>query len=401
MTNCRRRKLLAKLFALAFACFAAGPLSAVWCRQATGQDLKAVPPIRQLPSNAALIQVGTTYSRAQVATWLDAKRFIVGRWDGTITVFHTKSSESEIGPILIDAVTTPSKQGIEMMASLGGGQFVSSNDGQSIVWWRQIDNNFSPLTLPFALKYGVAVSAVRVDRHEQNWLLVGHQHGYLTIWSLSDDNARRCQAAGPPKPRLIRAISLRSSDPVPWQWQSWHIRGMAACGQGRVISVAEDGDICLLEVPSGRTLSRRRYNAPAQRGLNDVAVLGDLVAVVNCAVGNEDNNLWIYRVAGNSLELVAGEKLILDKTSDQVFTFSVELFEFDGQPHFVASTEEGLIWLGTVKDNKIIVLNQTKVAFEGGVVLALAPSNETVLSVGHKIQTFAIGPRPVIEGVIK
>lgn len=399
--NCRRQILRAELLAVAFACFAAGPLSTLWCHQAAGQDLKATSPITQLHSNAALIQLGTTYSRAQVATWLDAKRFIVGRWDGTITVFRTMSSESEFGPVLIDALTTPSKQGIEMMASLGGGQFVSSNDAQSLVWWRQIDNDFSPLALPFAPQYGTAISAIRVDQHDQDLLLIGHQHGYLTIWSLSDGNVRRSQPAGPPKPRLMRAISLRSGDPVPWPGQSWHVRGLAACGEGRVISVAEDGDICLLEVPSGRTLSRRRYNAPAQRGLNDVSVLGDLVAVVNCAVGNEDNNLWIYRVAGNSLELVAGEKLILDKTRDQVFTFSVELFEFDGQPHFIASTAEGLIWLGTVKDNKIVVLNQAKVAFEGGVVLALAPSNETVLSVGHKIQTFAIGPRPVIEGVIK
>ncbi|MAD79714.1 MAG: hypothetical protein CMJ50_02560 [Planctomycetaceae bacterium] len=401
VTNCRRRNLRAELLALAFACFAVGPLSVLWCHQAEGQDVKATPPITQLRAKAALIRLGTTYSRAQVATWLDARRFIVGRWDGTITVFRTMSSESEFGPVLVDALTTPSKQGIEMLANLGGGQFVSSNDAQSLVWWRQVDNDFLPLTLPFAPKYGTAVSAVRVDQNDQDLLFVGHQHGYLTIWSLSDGNERRARPAERSTLRLMRAISLRSGDPVQWQGQSWHIRGLAVCGHRRVISVAEDGDICLLEVPSGKILSRRRYNASAQRGLNDVAVLGDLIAVVNCAVGDADNNLWIYRIAGNSLDLVAGKRLILDNTRDQVFTFSFELFEFGGQPHFVASTEEGVIWLGTVKGNKIVTHNQAKVALEGGVVLALAPSNKTVLSVGHKIQTFTIGSRPVREGEIK
>ena len=183
---------------------------------------------------------------------------------------------------------------------------------------------------------------------------------------------------------------MRSGDPVRWPWQTWHVRGLAACGAGRVVSVAEDGDICILEVPSGKVLSRRRYNKTARRGLNDVAVLGDLVAVVNCAVGSHDKNLWIYRLRGDSLELVANNRLILDKTRDQVFTFSVELFEFDGQPHFVASTEEGLVWLGMVKDHKIVILNQTKVESEGGVVLDLPPGKKTVLTVGHKVQTFAI-----------
>lgn len=197
-----------------------------------------------------------------------------------------------------------------------------------------------------------------------------------------------------PTPRLLRAVSVRSDDPIPWQWQTWHVRGLAACGPGRAVSVAEDGDICLLEIPSGKILSRRRYHATARRGLNDVAVLGDLVAVVSCAVGSDDHNLWIFRLVGNSLILVAGQTLISDKTREQAFTFSVELLDFDGLPHFVASTEEGLIWLGTVKDHKIGILNQAKVAAEGGVVLALAPGTATVLSVGHKIQTFAIGPRP-------
>jgi len=401
VTNCRRRFSRAELLAWAFACFTVSSIPAIDCHRAEGQELKSTSSITQLHSNATLIQLGTTYSRAQVVTWLDTRRLIVGRWDGTITIFRTMASESEFGPVLIDALTTPAKGGIQMLANLGGGQFVSSNDGQSLVWWRPGENGFSPLTLPFAPAYGTAVSAIRVAGNGQNWLLVGHQSGHLTVWSVSDGKDRHSQSAEPPTLQLVRAVSLRSSDPVRWPGQSWHVRGLAACRQGRVVSVAEDGDICLLEVPSGKIVARRRYTPQAQRGLNDVAALGDLVAVVNCAVGDEDKNLWIYRVAGDSLELVASKRLVLDETRDQVFTFSVELFEFHGQPHFVASTEEGLIWLGTVKDNKIVILNQAKVAFEGGVVLAIAPSNETVLSVGHKIQTFAIGPRPVREGVHK
>jgi hypothetical protein len=198
-----------------------------------------------------------------------------------------------------------------------------------------------------------------------------------------------------PLPRLIRAVSLRSKDPVSWQFQSWHIRGLAACGPGRAVSVSEDGDICLLEIPSGKILSRRRYNATAQRGLNDVATLGDLVAVVNCAVGSADHNLWIYRISGNSLVPLGSHKLVLDELRDPVFTFSVELFEFEGQPHFVASTEEGLIWLGMVKDNRIVVLNQMRMAIEGVGVLALNPQRQTVLAVGHKVQLFSVGRRPV------
>lgn len=391
--TCRgRQHLCAKLLALAW--LVAGSSAALPSHQALGQELNPTSPAAQLRSTTALIPLGTTYSRAQAAAWLDAKRFVVGRWDGTLTLFRTMSTESELGPVLTDALATPSKLGVQMVAPLTAGSFVSSNDAQSLVWWRPVGNGFSATPLPFAPDYGMATSAVQVDQHGAAFLLVGHEQGYVTIWRLGVDpgSSPRSAAAAP---RLVRAVSVRSDDPIPWQFQTWHVRGLAAQGSGRAVSVSEDGDICLLEVSSGRILARRRFSATARRGLNDVAVLGDLVAAASCAAGGKDDNLWIYRIVGNSLAPVASRSLRLDQAREQVFAFSVELFAYHGQPHFSASTEEGLIWLGTVKDHKIVILNQAKVAAEGGVVLALGPENHTVLSVGHKVQTFAIGPRPV------
>jgi len=322
----------------------------------------------------------------------------VGRWDGTLSLFRTMASESETGPVLLDAMSLPSKRGIEMVVGLGHGQFVSSNDSASLAWWQESNQGFSPTSLPFDGNFGTAVSGLRVTWNKRDLLLVGHQHGVVTIWSLGD-YARLSQRQNPPRPQLLHTVSVRSETPIPWQFQSWHVRGFACCGEGRVISVSEDGDICLLELPTGTVRWRRRYNPMAKRGLNDVAVLNDLVAVVNCAVGSGDSNLWLYRLGDDSLDLIANAALIQDKTRDQVFAFSVKLVEFEGQPHFVASTEEGLIWLGTVKDNKIDDLKPIKVAPVGGVVLALAPETKTVLSVAHKIQLFAVGLRPVEETV--
>jgi len=368
---------------------------------ATAQDDQARSPtqlVTTAPPRAGtgLIPLGTTYSRAQAAAWLDAKRFVVGRWDGTVTVFRTRDRETEFGPVLIEALATPSRRGVEMVARLGNERFVTSNDTQSIAFWRSGNTGVTSHLVPYSPSFGMAVSAIHVERIDTSGLLiVGHEQGYVTFWSWDEVEPHDSPGSRNRVPKLIRAVSVRSDSPVSWQWQTWHVRGLAKVDPNRLVTVSEDGDICLLDISSGTILSRRRYHAAAARGLNDVAVVGDLVAVVNCAVGEDDRNLWVYQIEEDRLNLVDSRKLILDKTRDPVFTFSVELLKIADRPHFIVSTEEGLIWLGIVKDNKIEILDHKTVAAEGGVVLALSPENETILAAGHQIQTFTMGPRPV------
>lgn len=73
---------------------------------------------------------------------------------------------------------------------------------------------------------------------------------------------------------------------------------------GIVITAAEDGDLCLVDVASMRVVHRQRYNPDAQPGLNGLALHGDLLLATNCTVGTGERNLWLYRINRAGLTLL-------------------------------------------------------------------------------------------------
>jgi hypothetical protein len=53
---------------------------------------------------------GTTVAFAQTMSWLDKTHFVVGRWDGTISIFRIPNP-NEFGPVVTQAMALPSGHG--------------------------------------------------------------------------------------------------------------------------------------------------------------------------------------------------------------------------------------------------------------------------------------------------
>lgn len=329
-----------------------------------------------------LKDLGTTYTRAQSADWLNPKRFAVGRWDGTISIFRPKSTVDEFGPVLVDVVTPPAQKGVELVADVDDRLFISSNDESSLILWRYDRNAYRCKCLLFDSKFGTAVSAAAVKTSAGRCVVVGHANGYLSFWTAKGESLA-----------LERGVSIRSPNPIKWEYQTWHIRGVADCGDGRVVTASEDGDLCLVSVSTGKVIYRQRYNPEAQRGMNDVDVEGNLVAAVNCSVGAQDKNFWLFEIVGDSLRPLASTNLIKDSSRPQVFAFAVELASYQDANHFLVSTEEGLLWLGNVDADSISITSDRKVSAEGGAALAVEANPLTILAAADQVQLFTLGPK--------
>lgn len=182
----------------------------------------------------------------------------------------------------------------------------------------------------------------------------------------------------------MRGVDVRALQPVN-PWGLHNIRGLEIVSYsedvGVAISGSEDGDLTVFEFPSGRILSKVRYNSAAQRGINQVALRAGIVLVANCAVGPSDKNLWAFSVDANSGLVTALDSvnLAVDPNAPQVFNFDViwggELY---GAPAYFCSTEEGLLWMGNISA-------QGKLEIGGYVPASYAPGTKHLMHLGSGI----------------
>jgi WD40 repeat protein len=313
----------------------------------------------------SLTAVGTTFGRAQVITWLTPNHFAVSRWDGSLSIFRPPNSKAEFGPVMTQALMTPAMRPVEMIVSISPQVFATSNDEGSLALWQ------APVSSAGAISYtqsgvvtydrsiGIANSGVVVTNGNQKFLAVGHAEGFLTIWHIRND-----------KIDFLRAIPLRSPDPIKSPFPLWNIRSVIAWKTGLVVTGAEDGDICLVKVPEGIVETRIRYNPTAQRGINSLSTHGDYLLLANCSVGADDRNLWLYKMKDSRITPVDSLNLVKNKALPQVFNFSVQFASANGTPYFFASTQEGLLWLGKISKDKLSVLSNQTIACEGGAALS-------------------------------
>ena len=108
-----------------------------------------------------------------------------------------------------------------------------------------------------------------------------------------------------------------------------------------------------------------RYNPNAQRGINSLSIQDAYLLLANCSVGSNDKNLWLYKVTDNQFVPLDAINLVKDTSLKQVFDFSTQFTRFEGSLYFLASTEEGLVWLGRVRNDKLETLNNLKLVDEG------------------------------------
>jgi len=333
-----------------------------------------------------LKQLGVTFNGPQAVSWIDKDCFAVGRWDGTLSVFRMPAAANEFGPVLLHATAAPSRKAIQMVARLRPHAFVTSNDESSIVVWDMRSNQCCCSTAQYLPKFGWAVSGTALELDGKECFVSGHESGDILIWQMSGM-----------KPVLLRSFSLRSPNPIKWEYQTWHIRAVVPWKANTVVTGSEDGDICLVRLPGGEVLSRIRYNPAALRGINSVSICGDQVAVGNCCVGRNDRNFWLYRLSEKGFDRQESIRLVKDDSRPQVFTFAVQLAMHSEELDFFASTEEGQLWGGTVVNGKLHVSNELcqEVSCKYGAALAFQEQPWTLLTASHYLKLFSLGPKPV------
>ena len=320
-------------------------------------DLGALKDVEALP----LTRLGTTFTMAQQACWVSLDHFAIGRWDGSLSVFN-KTDSTTAGPVITTAVSAPADQGIQMLGWIAINTFISSNDNSSMVIWKSPSGTFEDIevtqTLYYDATYGVANCSTVQNLGSTLYMATGHESGFLLIWSAALDGSGVT---------LLHAVDLRSAHPVnPWGLQnirgaSWFISDSNSI---QIATGSENGEICIVDVPSGEVLSRTLFNPLAKRGINAISVAGQNLLVANCSVGSSDKNLWYYWIDGNdwSVNLRDSTNLIVDTSRAQVFNFDVGWAFSADQICFFSATEEGELWMGTTENNKLSILGNEKVA---------------------------------------
>jgi hypothetical protein len=115
------------------------------------------------------------------------------------------------------------------------------------------------------------------------------------------------------------------------------------------VAGSDDGYVSIVAVPSGRILSQTVFNPAAQRGINSVSVTGNKLLVTNCSVGANDYNTWYFKIdmTTYALTLIDKTNLIIDTSLVQAFNFDAIWGNYSSGPCWFASTEEGVLWMGT------------------------------------------------------
>jgi len=347
-------------------------------RQLEQQGTNLLPAGAQPPVPLPITADGTTYLMAQEAAWLDATHFAVGRWDGSLSIFTFTPSASS-GPTITMAVSSPATEGIQMIVWLAPGTFATSNDEGSLIVWRSASGDWNDLvaltTLDYDPSLGVANSADSFTVDSQLYLVVGHANGFLSIWQGAPDGSSLTQA---------KTVDVRAAQPVN-PWGLHNVRGVSAIfapnGAGCVVSGSEDGNLCVVSVPQGQILSTTVYNPAAQRGINSIAVLGSLLLVANCSVGQNDYNLWLYRIDPSSWTITFCDhaSLKVNQSAPQVFNFcSIWGLYRDGLCFF-SSTEEGALWMGSISGQKLNVMGYQEVSSALGAALAFNIGGQLIM----------------------
>ncbi|KQW78282.1 hypothetical protein ASC89_15960 [Devosia sp. Root413D1] len=328
---------------------------------------------------------GTTVLFAQTMDWFDPTHFVVGRWDGTLSLFRTPKA-GEWGPMVTQAMALPSGQGVEMVAAVDGSTIVSSDGRESLAVWRRdgaadAEQDFELVAnLPYDPTYGPANSGLITEVDGAKLLVTGHESGAVIYWQQGPDGGFS----------ILRHINVASPNAPSNPWQLHNVRGLALWNDTTVVTGSEDGDLVGLSVRDGSELFRVRYNEKAQRGINNISVLGNWLLVVNCAVGSADKNLWLFDLSSGTPVLSDAENLALDLSRSQVFNFDADLVAGADGPMFFSSTEEGLLWVGGIEGGQLIVTGITKSSPEGGSVVDVAPGGDLVAVATYALRLFEV-----------
>jgi hypothetical protein len=345
------------------------------------------------PQALGLIPHGSTYVMAQEVKWVDSSHFAVGRWDGSMAVFRFTASTAQ-GPVISKAVNSPSFEGVQMISPIHPHRLVTSNDAGSMMTWHAPGGTWEQLERTGALTYpedmGVANSGTLLAVDGVEYLVAGHANGFLSAW--------RIEAPGMYAP--VAQIDLRHPAPVnPWGLHNIRAVVNAAPYPGRVIAGSEDGLMSVVDFPSSQVLSQSIYNDAAKRGINTMAWLNGALLVGNCSVGADDHNLWLFGMTRSGrLRQWDRRRLVADADRPQVFNFAVVWAQLPPPSIWLASTEEGALWAGTVRGRRIDVAGHSLLRPALGSALACNANGHMVVA-GYDLHEYQILPEHPGAGV--
>ena len=189
---------------------------------------------------------GQTVLFAQVVAWLDDSHFVVGRWDGSITIFRTPST-GEFGPVITEAMAEPSGAGVEMLIAYDDTTLVTSDGRSSLAIWRR--NSGAPAGTGFALAghatydptFGPADSSLTINIGGTLYLITGHENGSLVLWAPDSLSLFK----------IYKTIDLRSPNPPSNPWGIHNVRGLAKWRSDIVVTGSEDGDLVGIHLLDG------------------------------------------------------------------------------------------------------------------------------------------------------
>lgn len=345
----------------------------------------AVAPVPVLPT-----EIGTSYGLAQTLERVGKDAFVVGRWDGTLSLFRLFKQGT--GPELLSVAVLPSKKGVEATAALPDETIVTSHDEHSLATWTATDGKVSLQAIwNYDGKLGTATAARPLKRGAQTILVVGHKTGFLSFWTQAKTGLRLVGEVDGRSPKPLEN-SLENKNPL------WDVRGLVQASDGALVSGSEDGDLVLWQWSSqasgagnqtwARETARVRYSATAKRGVNGLALFEDVLAVTSCAVGSEDHNLHVWKIAGGRFERLESLDLKQDLTKPQVFSFAAV---WSGEPNRLlwVSTQEGLLFQIQVPKRGLAfarVQGRVPIANGTGAALVYAKEHKLLVAAGHDVK---------------
>lgn len=337
-------------------------------------------------SELPIEKLGTTYVMAQTSCWLDENNYVVGRWDGSLSIFD-KTTGTNQGATITIADSVPADEGVQMVAYVSSKRFISSNDNQSMVIWSTTSSNWQDLsvteTLSYDAKYGIANCATLVTIDTTLFIVSGHESGYLLIWQADASGANF---------KCIQTVDLTSDNPTnPWNLQNIRAIQVYAGTQGTyVVTGSENGLICVVEVPSGSITSQVVYNPEAQRGINSISLYNQALIVANCSVGTSDKNFWFYLLNTTTMafEYKDSTNLIIDTSRDQVFDFCVTWGYYGSDVYWYAATEEAALWMGTISTNATIEVTGYEIVAVADLGATLAATLTDLSYVAYNVSSF-------------
>ena len=320
--------------------------------------------------------ISTEYTRAQTSDWLDADRFAVGRWDGSISVFR-KPMAGEFTPVLVNLWRTHDGTGVEMLYALDTNTLIATNGKSSLAVWT-LDGSKAQIDLSYDPKIGVANSAITLTVYEKDFIVTGHEFGQILFWRKDGSSIT-----------FDRSLDLASANPIPSPYPLKNIRGLAVWRGTHIVAGSEDGDLTIIDPATDTITLRQRYNVTAERGINSISAVDDYILLANCSVGRNDKNLWLFKIdAPEQITLVDAIDLKDDLSRKQSFNFDADLIKRESEYQFYASTEEGFLWAGVIEEDKLMPRKTAFVASDGGALLDFNEDQSTLLAAARKIYLF-------------